>query len=771
VSAPNGPVPPIPVNHPAYPEVVPSVYREMGLNDAEYAEIVRTLGRTPTYTEVGMYAVMWSEHCGYKYSRPVLKAFAEYKKAQESGALENAGVVPLGDTGWGVVFKMESHNHPSAVEPFQGAATGVGGILRDIFTMGARPIANLNALRFGPITGEGPVVARNRYLFEHVVKGIGDYGNCVGVPTVAGEVTFAPCYNGNPLVNAMSVGIVRLDGIASAKAAGVGNPVLYVGSATGRDGIHGATFASVELTEESEAKRPNVQCGDPFTEKLLIEATLEALRTGGIVGIQDMGAAGLTCGTCEMSAKGGLGMDIDIQRVPRRETGMNAYEVLLSESQERMLAVVAKGREEEVADVFRKWGLNAAYIGTTTDTGNVVVRDGDRVEANIPAKSLADDCPTYFLEAEEPEFVARLRAFDPSLLPEPADTGAALLALLGSPSIASKRWVWEQYDWSVQTRTEIGPGGGDAAVMAVREAGGRRIAMTTDCNPRWCQLDPYLGAQHAVAEAARNLSCVGAVPAAVTDCLNFPSPEKPAGFWQFRRAVEGMAAAAEHFRTPVVSGNVSFYNETPEAAIYPTPTVGMVGVLPEGGATVGVAFRKSNDLIYLLRPTGSESDPGLGGSAYLSVVHGRDEGAIPGLDLAAESAVQQVVRECVSSGDVRSAHDCSEGGLLVAVAESCLAGGMGAEIRFAVTDFGDQSWSEICFGEAASRVVVTVEEASDAHRRLLDRAEAAGIDAVYVGQVKDNGRLDAAGLLDLPLGTLRDAYEGAIPSAMAEAHG
>ncbi|MFY7953177.1 MAG: phosphoribosylformylglycinamidine synthase subunit PurL, partial [Armatimonadaceae bacterium] len=524
---------PTPVNHPAYPEVTPDVYKGMGLSDSEYAQLVDVIGRTPTYTEVGMVSVMWSEHCGYKYSRPVLKAFSEYKKAQESGALENAGTVPLGDTGWGVVFKMESHNHPSAVEPFQGAATGVGGILRDIFTMGARPIANLNALRFGPITGDHPNVARNRYLFEHVVKGIGDYGNCVGVPTVAGEITFAPCYNGNPLVNAMSVGIVKLDSIASAKASGIGNPVLYVGSATGRDGIHGATFASVELTEESEAKRPNVQCGDPFTEKLLIEATLEALQTGGIVGIQDMGAAGLTCGTCEMSAKGSLGMEIDVQLVPRRETGMNAYEVLLSESQERMLAVVAKGREAEVAAVFEKWGLNAAVIGFTTDTGNVVVRDGDRVEADLPAKLLADDCPTYFLDAAEPEYIARVQGADFSDLPEPSDFGGVLTTLLATPSIASKRWVWEQYDWSVQTQTEIGPGGGDAAVLSVREAGGRRIAMTTDCNPRWCYLDPFVGAQHAVAEAARNLSCVGAVPAAVTDCLNFPSPEKPAGFWQF----------------------------------------------------------------------------------------------------------------------------------------------------------------------------------------------------------------------------------------------
>lgn len=756
----------------AEPTVTPQVYREMGLNDSEYAEIVKTLGRTPTYTEVGMYAVMWSEHCGYKYSRPVLKAFAEYKKAQETGALENAGVVPLGDTGYGVVFKMESHNHPSAVEPYQGAATGVGGILRDIFTMGARPVASLNSLRFGPITGNDPAVTRNKYLFEHVVAGVGGYGNCVGVPTVGGEIYFHPCYNGNPLVNAMSIGIVRLDGVASARAQGVGNPVLYVGSATGRDGIHGATFASVELTEESEAKRPNVQVGDPFTEKLLIEATLEALATGHIVAIQDMGAAGLTCSTSEISAKGGLGMDADVLKVPRRESGMTPYEIMLSESQERMLAVVAKGHEDEVAGVFEKWGLSAAYIGVVTDTGRVVIREGERVVADIPAKSLADDCPTYYLDAAEPEYIAAVQGADLSVLSEPEDYNSVLLRLLSSPTIASKRWVWEQYDTMVQTQTEVLPGRGDAAVLAIREADGRRIAATTDCNPRFCYLDPYIGAQIAVAEAARNLSCVGAVPKAVTDCLNFPSPEKPSGFWQFRQAVNGMAAACEALKTPVISGNVSFYNETPEGAIYPTPTVGMVGVFPDGVEPCGLAFQNDGDVIYLLRPQGWDGETGIGGSEYLSLIHGRDEGTPPRLDLAAEASVQGVVRNAIVKGYLRSAHDCAEGGLAVSLAESCLAGNKGAEIRFSVTDFagesGDQPWSAILFGEAVSRVVVTVKEGGPEQEGLLDLCEAAGVEAVFIGLVKANEKFDAAGLLDLPLAALRDAYEGAIPRAMGE---
>jgi phosphoribosylformylglycinamidine synthase len=738
----------------------------MGLTDSEYALIVQTLGREPSYTEIGMYSVMWSEHCGYKYSRPVLKLFSEYKKAQETGALENAGIVPLGDSGYGIAFKMESHNHPSAVEPYQGAATGVGGILRDIFTMGARPIANLNSLRFGPLTD-----ARSRYLFEHVVAGVGGYGNCVGVPTVGGEIYFHPCYKGNPLVNAMSIGVVKLDGVTTAAAAGIDNPVLYVGSATGRDGIHGATFASVELTEESEAKRPNVQVGDPFTEKLLIEATLEALQTGHIVGIQDMGAAGLTCGTCEMAAKGSVGMEIDVLQVPRRETGMTPYEVMLSESQERMLAVVARGHEEEVAAVFHKWGLQAAYIGFVTDTGRVVIKEGDTVSADVPAKSLADDCPTYYLEAAEPDYIARVQGADISNLPEPDDYNSVLLKLLATPTIASKRWVWEQYDTMVQTQTEVLPGRGDAAVLAVRDAGGRRIAATTDCNPRFCYLDPFVGAQIAVAEAARNISCVGATPKAVTDCLNFPSPEKPEGFWQFRRAVEGMAEACDVLQTKVVSGNVSFYNETPDGAIYPTPTVGMVGVFDEGVMPLGQAFQSDGDLIYLLRPRDWEGETGIGGSEYLSVIHGREEGAPPRLDLQAEARVQSAVRAAIAAGVLQSAHDCAEGGAAVALAESCLAGDKGAEVRVSVTDFatdqGDQPWSAILFGEATARIIVSVKPGPD-QEKLLDLAEEAGIEAVFIGQVKDNNRFDAAGLLDLPLAALYDAYENAIPRAMGE---
>jgi phosphoribosylformylglycinamidine synthase subunit PurL len=753
------------MNPPNYPDVTPKVYREMGVSDAEFAQIVEVLGRTPSYTELGMYAVMWSEHCGYKYSRPVLKAFAEYKKAQESGILENAGGVPLGDTGYSIVFKMESHNHPSAVEPFQGAATGVGGILRDIFTMGARPIAVLDSLRFGPI--DGPENARTRHLFEQVVGGISHYGNCTGVGTVGGEIYFHPCYKGNPLVNAMAIGVVKASEIASAQAKGIGNPVLYVGSSTGRDGIHGATFASVELTDESEERRSNVQVGDPFLEKLLIEATLEALQTGHIVGIQDMGAAGLTCGTCEMSAKGGLGMTIDVQLVPRRETGMNAYETMLSESQERMLAVVAKGHEEEVAAVFHKWGLNAAYIGVTTDTGRVVVKDGDRIEADVPAKSLADDCPVYTLKTAVPEYIARVQSADFSTLPEPEDYGDVLVKLLSHPTIASKRWVYEQYDYMVQTQTEIGPGRGDAAVLSVRAAGGARIAATTDCNPRFVYLDPFVGAQIAVAEAARNISCVGAMPAATTDCLNFPSPEKPEGFWQFTEAVNGMAAACEFFKTPVVSGNVSFYNETPEGAIYPTPTVGMVGVFPDGVTPMDIAFKNNGDLIYLLRPVGTDNDEGIAGSEYLSTIHQQDLGK-PTLSLQGEASVQSMVREAIAKKYIHSAHDCSEGGLAVSIAESCLAGGKGAEIRVAITDFGTQRWSAILYGEAQSRIVVTVREGSKEQDAFLDLCEASSVEAVFIGQVKDNNRLDAAGMFDVSLDALRDAYEGAIPRAMGE---
>ena len=737
----------------------PKTYREMGLNDAEYAQIESTLGREPSITELGMYAVMWSEHCGYKYSRPVLRLFARYKEAMDTNAVENAGAVDIGG-GLGIVMKMESHNHPSAVEPFQGAATGVGGILRDSFTMGARPVALLNSLRFGPLTD-----ARTRYLFEHVVGGISHYGNCVGVPTVGGEIGFHPSYAGNPLVNALAVGIVPLDQIASAGAKGAGNPVLYVGSATGKDGIHGATFASVELGPDSESKRPNVQMGDPFAEKLLIEATLEALATGHIVGIQDMGAAGLTCSTCEMSAKAGMGMTIDIRRVPLREADMTPYQVMLSESQERMLAVIEAGHEHEVAAIFERWGLSAAIIGEVTDTGRVVVLDNGIVAADVPAQSLTDDCPTYYLDAQEPAYIQAVQSADLSHLPEPDDYGAVLLKLLASPTIASKRWVYDQYDSMVQTQTIVLPGAADAAVLALRGTGGKAIALTTDCNARYCYLDPYVGAQLAVAEAARNLSCVGAVPLAVTDCLNFASPEKPEGFWQFRRAVEGLAEACEAFGTPVISGNVSFYNETPQQAIFPTPTVGMIGLLDDADKRVTLAFKNEGDTIYLV----GDSQPTFGGSEYLSVIHGQEVGQPPALDMDAEKRVQGFVREAIAQGLLQSAHDVSDGGLAVCLAECCLAGNIGMH-----AERPEQRLSALeLFGERAANIVVSSAPEQDAAFQALLSAH--GVACLAYGEVMgehngdtwmrieaDRGRPD----IDVTLGGLRDAYEGAIPRAM-----
>lgn len=743
------------------PAITPTVYREMGLNDSEYAKILETLGRTPTITELGMYAVMWSEHCGYKYSRPVLRLFKKYKEAMDTGAVENAGVVDIGDN-IGIVMKMESHNHPSAVEPFQGAATGVGGILRDIFTMGARPVAILNSLRFGPLDD-----ARTRYLFDGVVSGIAHYGNCVGVPTVGGEIYFHPSYKGNPLVNAMAVGVVPIDKIASAGAKGVGNPVLYVGSATGRDGIHGATFASVELGPDSESKRPNVQMGDPFAEKLLIEATLEALATGHIVGIQDMGAAGLTCSTCETASKTGMGMTVDVRKVPQRETGMSAYEIMLSESQERMLAIIDKGYEDEVAAVFHKWGLNAVVVGTVNDSGRVVITDNGATVADVPAQSLTDDCPTYSLEATEPTYIKEVQSADLSDLPEPEDYNEVLLKLLASPSIASKRWVYDQYDSMVQTQTTVLPGAADAAVIRLRESGNKAIALTTDCNPRYCYLDPHLGAQIAVAEAARNLSCVGAAPLAVTDCLNFANPEKPDNFWQFRRAVEGLADACEAFGTPVISGNVSFYNETPEGAIFPTPTVGMIGLLPDADKRVTMGFKDKSDNIYLI----GEGKPTFGGSEYLSLIYGQEVGKPPVLDIDAEKRLQAFLRDAIAQGFLKSAHDISEGGLAVALAECSIVSGLGA-LAFIPT----LSALEL-FGERTSSAIVsTAPEYEIPFTQLLDAHQ---VPYIYLSQVtrgevmicgpeNDFERDNDFGMISVSIDKLRAAYEGAIPQAMGE---
>ena len=737
--------------------IPPEVYREMGLNDAEYREVVEVLGRHPTYTEVGMYAVMWSEHCGYKYSRPVLRLFKKYREALDGAGLENAGIIDIGD-GFGIAMKMESHNHPSAVEPFQGAATGVGGILRDIFTMGARPIASLNSLRFGDL--DDPHV---RYLFEHVVAGIGFYGNCVGVPTVAGEVYFDDCYAGNPLVNAMSVGVLRTDRIALARAAGVGNPVMLVGSGTGRDGIHGATFASVELGPESESRRPNVQMGDPFQEKLLIEATIEALDTGFVVGIQDMGAAGITCSTCETAAKAGTGMEIDVNKVPKREADMTPYEVMLSESQERMLCIVEKGREEDVGAVFRKWGLNAVVIGRVTDDGMVSVYEGENLVARISARSLADECPTYALDTEEPEYVRKAHNVDLSKLPAPDDCNAVLLRLLSSPSVASKEWVSDQYDHMVQTNTAVLPGS-DAAVLRIRGTD-KAIAITTDCNGRYCYLDPYVGAQIAVAEAARNLVCSGARPMGVTDCLNFANPEKPQVFWQFRRAVEGMAEACEFFDTPVVSGNVSFYNETPETAVYPTPVVGMLGLLESKDHRCEQAFREAGDVIVLLsgQPILSVDHSSLGGSEYLKVVHGMVAGAPPSLDMAAEKRVQDCVLRLIQKGLVRSAHDCSEGGLAVGLAECCISGRVGAQIELPA----HESAAALLFAEAQSRILVSLSR--DNLARVREAATAQEVECGEIGEVGGPRlaiRVDSGSVVDLGVAELTEAWRDAIPARM-----
>ena len=754
----------------------PEIYREMGLNDQEYRRIEEILGREPTETELGMFAVMWSEHCGYKYSRPVLSLFKTYKEAQESGALENAGVVPL-DENLGIVFKIESHNHPSAVEPFQGAATGVGGILRDIFTMGARPIANLNSLRFGPISADptdpadrtDSTIARNRYLFEHVVDGIAHYGNCVGVPTVAGEVVFNPCYSGNPLVNAMAVGVVELKEVASAQAEGIGNPVLYVGSSTGRDGIHGATFASVELGPDSESKRPNVQMGDPFMEKLLIEATLEALATGDVVGIQDMGAAGLTCATSETASKAGSGMEIDVLKVPRRGEGMIPYEVMLSESQERMLAIVRKGSEERVSAVFRKWGLQAAVIGHVTGDGLVRIKEGEKVAAEIPARALTDECPTYFLEAAEPEYIQQVQSFDPLSLAEPGGGvtySDALRRILASPTVASKEWVTRQYDSMVMTQTVFGPGQADAAVLRIRGTG-KGIALKTDGNARYCYLDPYVGGMIAVAEAARNVACTGAKPTAITDGLNFANPEKPAHFWQFRRCVEGLAKATEVLGTPVISGNVSFYNETPEAAIHPTPIVGMLGILDDVNRRCSSAFREEGDILVMLR-AGNDPSGGLGGSEYLAVIHGKEAGKPPAIDLEGEKRLQTCVIEAIEQALLASAHDCSDGGLAVNLSESSVSGGVGAFLILKESEFNNLPPSAILFGETQSRIVVSVRTEKQ-WKKLEKLAEQHGIRAHWLGTVGGQElrvSIDGKEILREPVEELSRIYTGTIRNIM-----
>ncbi len=680
----------------AEPKATPELARELGLTTGEYDRVIARLGREPGYTELGLFSALWSEHCAYKHSRVFLRRLPTTGRRVLQGPGENAGAIDIGD-GWAVVFKIESHNHPSFIEPFQGAATGVGGILRDIFTMGARPIAILDSLRFGD-----PDDPKVRPLIEGVVSGISWYGNCFGCPTVGGEIAFAPEYAGNPLVNVMCVGLVRADRIFRARAEGLGNPVFYVGNKTGRDGIHGATMASTTFDETAQERRPTVQVGDPFTEKLLLEACLEAMATGAVVGIQDMGAAGLACCTSEMPARSGTGMDVELSRVPQRETAMTPYEILLSESQERMLLVAARGREEEVRRVFAKWELDAVEIGHVTDDGTLTVRLRGDVVARVPIDALAE-APVYEKPTAEPPDLAARRAFDPLSLPAPRDCGEALLRVLGAPEIASKEWAYRQYDQQVGINTLVLPGS-DAAVLRVK--GTRRaLAVKTDGNGRQVFLDPRAGAAMAVCEAARNVSCAGGEPVGVTDCMNFGSPERPEILWQFAEAIEGITTACRALELPVVGGNVSLYNETSGQAILPTPVVGVVGVLDDASRVGTQWFKRSGCRIALLGPEAVS----LGGSQYLWTLHRRLAGALAPLDLGAERRVQAAVRAAIRAGLAESAHDCSDGGAVVALAESCVTGP--APVGCAVTLPAGLRADVALFGEGPSRVVVSVDAA------------------------------------------------------------
>ncbi|MEX0935356.1 MAG: phosphoribosylformylglycinamidine synthase subunit PurL [Gemmatimonadota bacterium] len=743
------------------PEISPGLVAEHGLSEDEYERVLGILGRPPTFTELGVFSAMWSEHCGYKNSKRLLMLLPTEAPWVIQGPGENAGVIDIGD-GLALAFKIESHNHPSAVEPYEGAATGVGGILRDIFTMGARPVAVLDSLRFGDL--DSP---RVRYLFSGAVRGIGDYGNCVGIPNIGGEVFFDRAYEGNPLVNAMCLGVMKTDEIIRGEASGVGNTLMAVGARTGRDGIHGATFASEELSEDSdEASRPRVQVGDPFTEKLLLEASLELIRSGHIVGIQDMGAAGLTSSASEMAGRSGSGVEIDVARVPVRETGMTPYEILLSESQERMLVVARKGEEEEVRRILEKWELEAESIGRVTDDGRFRVLEDGVVVADIPALPLTEGCPTYEREGVEDPAVIELRERDLSrVLGKEGDLSEVFMTLLASPNLASKAWIYEQYDTTVRTNTVQRPGG-DAGVIRFRDTE-RGVAATTDCNGRYCFLDPREGAKAAVAEAARNLVCVGAVPTAVTNNLNFGSPLKPAIYFQMREAVQGMAEACSFFETPVTGGNVSLYNETGGRPVYPTPVIGMVGVLEDVSRAIGHGFRSEGDSIILLGETREE----IGGSEFLYRTEGVVAGRPPRVDLVAERQLQRAVLALIRDRLLHSAHDCSEGGLVFALAESAVGGG-GSD--------GPEPWGlevevnapfspvALFFGESQGRVVVSCDP--DRAGEVLALAAEHNVPGTRIGTV---GPHRGTFSVSAPLGFIRvqsseiaRRYREALPALM-----
>jgi phosphoribosylformylglycinamidine synthase subunit PurL len=765
----------------AIPTITPEMIREHGLTPDEFEKIKQLLGgREPARTELGIFSVMWSEHCSYKSSRVHLKRLPTRSKLVLQGPGENAGIVDIGD-GWACAFKIESHNHPSFIEPFQGAATGVGGILRDIFTMGARPVAVMDSLRFGPISaekaGQSPAttqppttqaeIHKNHSVMEGVVSGVASYGNCFGVPNLGGEVKFEPCYSGNPLVNAFALGLVRRDQIFYGRASGEGNPVIYVGSKTGRDGIHGATMASEEFSEGSEAKRPNVQVGDPFLEKLLLEACLEAMQTGAIVGIQDMGAAGLTCSTCEMGARGGTGVEIELDLVPQRETGMTPYEIMLSESQERMLLVAQKGREEEVFKVFRKWGLDAVEVGQVTSDAKMRVLEHGKIVAEIPNAALTDDAPVYkrSLARWEPP-VDREKPEDIKFA-ESTDFTALLKSLLGSPNICSKRWVWQQYDHMVQTNTVDAPGAGDAGVIRIKGSK-RGLAMALDGNGRWCYLDPRLGAMHAVAEAARKVACAGATPIGATNCLNFGNPEKPHIMWQFSQVIDGITKACEELDTPITGGNVSFYNETLGEGIYPTPVIGVVGILEDVHKSVKMHFVQPGRKIVLLRANEAgdavDAEVEFGSSEYAKEILGAVWGYPPALDLEKEATLQRALVALIQARLVESAHDCADGGLAVALVESALAAGVGLSVRLpkqkTALEFS-------LFAEDASRVVLSCDPIKLA--RIQQVAEGYGVIVDVLGETGSDRVEIAVGdqpVISASVDELRAAYEGALERAL-----
>jgi phosphoribosylformylglycinamidine synthase subunit PurL len=733
--------------------ITDSVLERHGLTRDEYQRILAALGRTPTLTELGIFSVMWSEHCSYKSSRVHLKTLPTTGPRVLQGPGENAGAVDIGD-GLAAVFKIESHNHPSFIEPYQGAATGVGGIIRDIFTMGARPIALLNSLRFGRL--DDPLVRRT---MAGVVAGIAGYGNSIGIPTVGGEIAFDESYTGNPLVNVFCLGISKADEIIKGTASGIGNSVYYVGSKTGRDGIHGATMASAEFDDKSAEKRPAVQVGDPFMEKLLLEACLEVMQTDALIGIQDMGAAGLTCSTCEMASRGGAGIEIDVSLVPQRETGMTPYEIMLSESQERMLLVVKKGREPEVERIFEKWDLHAVRIGEVTTDHLMRVKNRGAVVAEIPTRALTDDAPVYRRPTEEPAYLKEARQLDLPSLGAPPPAREAFRRLLASPEIASKRWVYRQYDHMVRTNTLVLPGMG-AGVVRVK--GTRRaLAMSVDGNGRFVYLDPFVGAQLAVAEAARNVACAGALPIGATNCLNFGNPQRPEIMWQFARAVEGMGAACRALNIPITGGNVSLYNETDGRGVLPTPVIGVVGLIEDAEAVVGRAFRSADDVIVLL----GDSTDDLGGSEYLNALHGLVRGVPPSLHLLSEAALQRVLVQGASRHLIRSAHDCAEGGVAVALAECCFDVGLGLDVDLTGVATTSPIYQDVAtlFSESASRALISV--APDRLADLLDLAAAEGLSARKIGTVGGDRirmSIDGRRVLDEPLAAVEQIWSAAI---------